>query len=59
MDVEINEVRSTVSSGDSSLVISFAFKFSFFSKEQSRGVIGGGCSGDVQLICGEVTRAGI
>ena len=30
MDVEINEIRSTISSGDSSLVISFAFKFSFF-----------------------------
>ena len=32
MDVEINEIRSTISSDDSSLVITFAFKFSFFSE---------------------------
>ena len=30
VDVEINEIRSAISSGDSSLLISFAFKFSFF-----------------------------
>ena len=30
MDVKINEIRSTISSGDSSLLIFFAFKFSFF-----------------------------
>ena len=30
MDVKINEIRSTISSGDSSLLIIFAFKFSFF-----------------------------
>ena len=56
MDVEINEVRSTISSGDSSLLmyiyiyvyIFFTFKISFNRKQPSRGVVGGGCPRGVQ-----------
>ena len=52
MKEEINEIRSTISSGNSSLLIFFAFKFSFFWKQPSRGVLGRGCSGGMQRICG-------
>ena len=50
MDVGINEIRSTISSGGSGLLthIFFAFKFSFFWKQPSGGVVGGRCSGGVQ-----------
>ena len=54
MEVEINEIRSTISSGDSSLLMFLAFKFSFFRKQPSRGVLGRGCSGGMQRICGRL-----
>ena len=42
MEVEINKIWSTISSGDSSSLTFFAFKFSFFWKQPSRGVVGRG-----------------
>ena len=52
MEMEINEIRSTISSGDSNLLIFFALKFSSFRKQPSRGVLGRGCPGGMQQICG-------
>ena len=51
IEVKTDEIRSKVNSSDSSLLIFFAFKFSFFRKQPSRDVLGGGFSGGMQQIC--------
>ena len=52
MEGEITEIRSTLSSGGSTLLTFFTFKFSFFQKQLSRGVLGKGCSGHVRQVYG-------
>ena len=51
MEVEINEIRSTLSSGDSRLLIFSAFKFAFFQTQPSGAFLGEG----VLEMCGKFT----